>query len=330
MARQSLLTLFLLALGFACANSAWGAALSDRLASALARAALPVLQVFDPQIMRNGVELRSPAGWAIRVSAVCDGHGLVIALSAAGLLLRIGWRKWFWGIMAIQAFNLGRIIALGLALAKAPTVFGLLHDGVFPLATIALLALWLLDWREAGLLLGLALPLYALWLPLADELALPFVALANAVLALLPLPELGQIAERGLGWSMGSQLLAEETATGASLYLAPLRPADFLLALPLLAAAMILLRRSKPLFIAVPSLFAALLCGAITAVWGLASAHAPATLLTPDGMGGWLATPFTPPKMAAEALALVQNTLVHFNLLLLPLLIAAGRRPMPR
>ena len=62
------------------------------------------------------------------------------------------------------------------------------------------------------------------------------------------------------------------------------------------------------------------------AVWGVADTHAPATLLLPDGSGAYIATEFTPRSTLQALLRLVQNTLVHFNLLVLPLLIAARAR----
>lgn len=321
-----------LAAGFALAESAVGRAAGDAVASLLAVVAAPVLQIFEPGLVRSGAELRGAAGWAVRVSEVCDGHGLAISL-AAGLAamatgLRQGLVRLAAGILAIQVFNLIRIVALALALARAPDGFDALHTGIFPLLTVALVAVLVLPLSRALRYLLLALPFLLLWLPFADVLSRPVVLPANLILSLSGMPEIGQIALRPSGWSVGTHLLAAQSAAGVELFLAPLRPSDFTLALPLILAAVVLARRPWGLVLALASIIAALALGAFTAVWALAAAQDHATLLVPDGEGAFLALDYAPSATAQAGVRLLQNVLVHLNLLVLPLIIAgpANRR----
>jgi exosortase/archaeosortase family protein len=321
--------LAVLAAGFALADSSPGQGLGDAVAAALATIATPILQLFDPGILRSGTELRSVTGWAVRVSEVCDGHGLAISLAAAlaGLLPRDGIWRFVLGLVAIQLFNLIRIVVLALVLSGAPGWFDVVHAGIFPLLTVALLAICVLPLRRALPLLALSVPLILLWLPFADFYAQALVPPANLILSLFAGPEVGQIAQRAAGWTIGTNLMASESAGQVSRYLAPLRPADFALALPLLLAAVALTRRPLLLIPALLSMTAALSVAAVTSVWVLAGVHTPATLLIPDGSGAVLAQDFTPPDTARALLRLAQNVLVHLNLLVLPFQIAAmGRR----
>lgn len=317
-----------LAAGFALADSGPGQALGDAVAAALAALATPVLQLFDPGILRSGTELRSLDGWAVRVSEVCDGHGLAISLAAAlvALLPRDGMRRFLLGLVTIQLFNLARIVVLAMVLSAAPGAFDIVHAGIFPQLTVALLALCALPLPRSLPFLALSLPLVLLWLPLADFVAQALVPPANLILSVVAGPEVGQIAQRAAGLTIGSNLLASESAGQVSRYLAPLRPADFALALPLVLAAVVMTRRPIWLVPALMSMLIALVLAAVTSVWSLAAAHAPATLLIPDGSGALLAQDFTPPDTARALVRLAQNVLVHLNLLVLPFLIAARGR----
>lgn len=323
---ETALALAVLAAGFAFADSSAGQALSDAVAGALAVAVAPLLHLFEPGILRQGTELRSPDGWAIRVGAVCDGHGLAISLAAGLAALRGGLARLALGLAAIQVFNLLRIAVLALLLAQAPAAFDTVHAGIFPFLTVALLAFCLLPAARAARLVLIALPLTALWLPLADLLSLPLAKAADLLLSALPAPEIGRLAQRAGGWSLGTNLLASAEGGQVSLYLAPLRPADFALGAPVVLAAVLLARRPGGLALAAVTFPLALIAGAFTAVWSLAEAHAPATLLVPDGSGAFLPVDFTPPAAAQALVRLAQNALVHFNLLVLPLLIAAPLR----
>ena len=319
-----------LAFGFALADSLPGRALGDGVAVVLAQFATPVLQLFDPGILRSGTELRGAGGWAVRVSEVCDGHGLAISLAAglAGLAAGAGdgLRRLWLGLLAIQVFNLVRIVVLALVLSEAPAAFDTVHVVVFPLLTVALLAVAVLPLSRALPLLALALPLVLVWLAIADTVAQVLVPPANLILSALAGPEVGQIAHRAAGWTIGTNLMAGEAGGQVSLFLAPLRPADFALALPVVLAATALTRRSVWLIPFVVSMLAALSLAAVTAVWGLAAAQAPATLVVPDGSGAFVTQDFTPPETLRALLRLAQNTLVHLNLLVLPFLIAARGR----
>lgn len=321
----------LLAVGFALTDTGAGQALGDLVATALATFATPLLQVFDPDILRTGTELRGAEGWAIRVSEVCDGHGLAISLVAGLAALAPGLRATLWrlvvGLVAIQLFNLVRIVSLALVLSSAPGAFDFIHAVVFPLLTVALLAVCVLPLPRALPLLALALPLVLLWLPLADTFAQVLVPPANLILSMMAGAEIGQIAERTAGWSVGTNLLASGNAGQVSLFLAPLRPADFALALPVIVAAVAWTRQPLWLVPAILSMLAALTLAAFTTVWGLAAAQPSATVLIPDGTGAFVAQDFSPPETLRALIRLAQNVLVHLNLLVLPFLIMApGRR----
>lgn len=321
----------LLSVGFALTDTGPGQALGDLVATALATLATPLLQMVDPDILRTGTELRGAEGWAIRVSEVCDGHGLAISLAAGLAALAPGLRATLWrlvvGLVAIQLFNLFRIVSLALVLSSSPGAFDFIHAAVFPLLTVALLAVCVLPLPRALPLLALALPLVLLWLPLADTVAKVLVPPANLILSLVAGVEIGQIAERAAGWSVGTNLLASGEAGQVRLFLAPLRPADFALALPIIVAAVAWTRQPWWLVPTMLSMLAALTLAAFTAVWGLAAAQPSATVLLPDGTGAFIAQDFSPPEMLRALIRLAQNVLVHLNLLVLPFLIlAAGRR----
>lgn len=319
-----------LAFGFALADSEPGRALGDAVALALAQVATPLLHLFDPGILRSGTELRGATGWAVRVSEVCDGHGLAISLAAglAGLAAGAGdgLRRLALGLVAIQVFNLVRIVVLALVLSAAPDAFDTVHVVVFPLLTVVLLALLVLPVSRALPLLALALPLVLLWLAVADTVAQALVPPANLVLSALAGPEVGQIAHRAAGWTIGTNLLASDAAGQVRLFLAPLRPADFALALPVVLAAVAFTRRPLWLVPAILSMLVALTLAAVTSVWALAAAQSPAILLVPDGTGAFATQDFSPPETLRALLRLAQNTLVHLNLLVLPVLIAARGR----
>lgn len=319
---ETALALIILIAGFVLAESVAGRALGDAVAAALAWAALPLLALFEPEVIRNGAELRG-TGWAVRVGVVCDGHGLAISLAAGLAALRGGWRRLFAGLAAIQLFNLFRIIVLAVVLARSPGAFDMVHIGLFPLLTVALLAFCMLPAGQAVRLLLVALPMVALWLPLADSLSLPLAWMANSILSALPAPEIGEIARRATGWSIGSYLLASTENGQVALHVAPLRPADFALATPVVLAAVVLARRPLWLAPAFLSMLLALVAAAFTAVWTLANGHAPVVLLIPDGAGAFVPSAFAPPAGLQLPVRLAQNVLVHFNLLVLPMLVAA-------
>ena len=315
----------MLVTGFALSDSAPGRALGDMVAQALAVPAGPLLHLLGVETLRSGVELRTLTNtWAIRVSEVCDGMGLVVSLAA--LLAaqasewRLGLKRLLVGVAAIQVFNLLRILALALALEHAPGFFDRLHLQIFPCLTIALIGALVLPPLLMLRLVAVALPLVVLWLWIADPVSALLVAPANLALSLLAPAEVTTITETAAGWGVGSLFLASETPV--TLFRAPIWPSDFTLGLPVLAAAAFWSRRWAGLAAAPVLMLAALTLGAVTAVWGLASG--PMLLLAPDGTGAFTPQPYVRPETALALVRLAQNTLVHFTLLVLPFLILRG------
>lgn len=312
--------LIVLALGFALIDSAAGRTVGDLVAQALAIPSRPILHLLGLDVLRNGVELRSPEGWAIRVSEVCDGLGLVVALAALLAAQAPGWRQGLRrlaiGVAAIQGFNLLRIVVLALVLHHAPGAFDGLHLVLFPYLTIALIGVLVLRPARVVQMAALALPLILLWLWQADPLSALLVPPANLILSVLAPAEVTSIAATGTGWSVGSLFLASEDPV--ALFRAPIRPADFALAMPVLAAAALRSGHMAGLVAAPALMVAALALGAETAVWGLASGSM--VVLSPDGTGAFLPMPYARPETAVALVGLMQNVLVHFTLLVLPLL----------
>ena len=68
------------------------AALSDAISNALAAIAGPILGVVALPVLQTGGELRSVDGaWAVVVTEVCDGYGLMAAWLALVLALLRNW-----------------------------------------------------------------------------------------------------------------------------------------------------------------------------------------------------------------------------------------------
>jgi exosortase/archaeosortase family protein len=324
------LALVVLAAGFALAETGLGRAFGDAVAAALAALAAPLLHLIEPGLLQSGTELRSPDGWAVRVSEVCDGHGLAISLAAALAPLSPGLTQGLWrllgGLIAIQLFNLVRIVVLAVTLDRAPGAFDLIHAGIFPFLTAALLAVCVLAPRTATLLCLTTVPLAVVWLLVPDVAAWPLVPPSNLLLGAIAGHEVGLIAERAAGWTIGTELMASQDGGQVARFLAPLRPADFALAVPVLLAAILLARRPLWLAGSAAAIVLTLAIAAVATVWTLAAAQNPATLLIPQPDGGFLTQPFTPPATGLSVLRLAQSVLVHFNLLVLPFLILAGGR----
>lgn len=325
------LALIALAVGFVLEDSAPGGMLGDAIALGTAILARPTLGMMGTDLVRNGVELRTLAGdWAVRVSDVCDGMGLMVALAAGLIALGGTQRGWRWGleraalgVLLILLFNFLRVIGLALALAHAPAGFSLLHDHVFPLLTVALLGVVLLPLRLFLPFALLTLPLAVIW-PFANGVTAPLlVPPANLFLGLSPV-EVGDIALRADGWSVGTWLAA--SLDPVRLYTVPLDPRHFTLAVPVVLAAVVISRSGWWLLPAVALMLLALTIAAVDAVWALAAAHAPVPLLLRDNTGIYVPTDFTPNSDARAVLSIVQNTLVHFNALVLPFLILANHR----
>ena len=327
------LAVLLLLAGFALATSGFGHALSDVVAMALAWAATLALAPFGFDLIRDGVELRSAlAGWAIRVSEVCDGIGLFVALTALILLRHraagsLTWRAVLGdiglGFLAIQLFNLARVVVLAVVLGTAPEWFDSTHAGLFPFLTFLLVTWLCLPRQTLPLLWGLAAALSLIWPFVAGPIGALLVAPANLLLGLIAPLGIGTITPGASGnFVVDTTFVA--SLDPVQLFVAPIRPADFLLAVPVLAVAALLSRRIWPLALALVAMALALVCGALTASWALAEAQAPLQVLRPDGAGAYIATDYTVPALAQSLISVLQSSLVHLNYLVLPVLMLAA------
>ena len=304
-----------------------GQAVGEVVAQGIAIMARPLLELFGLDLVRHGVELRDPlAGWAVRVSEVCDGMGLVVALFAAIAVLAPnqdgstawGIKRALIGLVAIQLFNLLRVVLLALALGQGGAVFGPLHDWIFPLFTVLVIAAVLIP---SGRLVGfavLATILTVLWAPLAETVSALLVPLANGILEWVAPAGVGQIGKVQGVWSAGTMLVAGTEPL--QLYRAPLEPQHFTVALPVIAAAAGVIRRPGLLALALPLMLAALCVAVPVAVMALAADKAPVLVLLPDSEGVFSTSEYIIPETWRNVLRLVQNALVHFLLLVLPVL----------
>ena len=147
---------------------------------------------------------------------------------------------------------------------------------------------------------------------------------ANSVLAGFAPTGVGEIARSQGLWSVGTMFVA--ASDPLQLYRAPIEPVHFTLALPVVAAAAVMVRRPGWLLLALPLMLAALCVAAPVAVMALADARAPVTVLLPAGDGSFVAADFGLPETQRAVLRLAQNTIVHFLLLVLPVLVLSHRR----
>ncbi|QQA43596.1 hypothetical protein [Pelagovum pacificum] len=331
--------LAVLGLGFLAMSLGPVQAAFEGLATALAALSHLLLSIGNGDLVRTGSELRDTvAGWAVDVTSVCDGHGLLIgwlALLAAltppprrALTAAVG------GILAIQLFNLVRIVVLALVLGQSERAFVGVHLFAFPLLTgILLAALALTTARQPGALVFavLAVGLSILWVLLAGPAAHVAALLANGLLALGGPAEVGEIAQRSVGWTVGSSVIAETSPL--AFLLAPLDPADFLLPAPLLVASLIAARPGwrDATLAGAGFLIAALLAiaiAAVTSIAALADAYGLTQIAVPSGAGTVTAEPYAAPgETTIATLRLTQNMLVHLNLLVLPALVLLSGPP---
>lgn len=323
-----------LAAGLAAIDAGLLAAPFGAVALALAAAAEPLLHLAGLPLLRAGAELRALDGsWAVVVTTVCDGSGLVAAWAALctifarspghGVIIFVA------GTVVLQVLNLVRVVALALTLANRPEAFDTVHLDIFPMLTVAVLAalavpafgfpgrrVWLAILLGAGLALA--------WHPVAESVvAASLVPAANALIAALGPEIVGPIGLRPAGMSVGTALVA--ATEPLRLRLVAIWPADFAVALPaLLAVAALAPRRAWLLLPAVAAMAAALALGAVTEVLGLAARTEPALRLAPSGGGIVAVTPI--PATELSLLRLAQNLIVHLNLLVLPLIVLEGAR----
>ncbi len=336
---QALAALAILAALFGLLAGSAGQAAGRAVATALAMAAEPLLGWLGLALIRTGTELRDPvAGWAVRVGEVCDGLGLIAALATALLLApgggggraRVGQmlKGLLLGGLAIQGFNLLRVLALTLAQARWQPGFALLHEWAFPLATVFVIAAFLLPARRLAALGGLTAVLALLWYPVAEAASALLVPVVNALLEHAAPVAVGEIGERGGAWSVGSWLLAGTDPV--RLYRAPLELTAYSLSVPVILAAVILARRPAWLLLALPLIAAAMALGAVAAILTLAAANMPVSVLIPDpgGSGAFLAVPFEADRYGLATARLLLDACLYLALLVLPLLILQRRGGM--
>lgn len=335
--------------GFLLVQAAVLRHLFDLVAVSLAATAAALLRLAGYDILRTGMELRDRVtDHAIVVTSACDGHGLLISTAAAFLWLRSRTAELrpllhilAAIIGAILLFNLIRILALFLSLGAADVAY-IQHLFVAPLLSVLLVAGLALHARKldaaavirspvAWLVIALAAAIawYMIALPAACAVAVP---LANALLELLP----GRLTE-----TITCAAADPAVTTTAVLSANPLTvltmafaPADFMLAAPLVLATLALGRRPARIVIAALlslGLFSlAMVLGATTMSHDQAIASGVSLLA-----GKAFMQSYSPPgEFLLALLKAAQNTLVHFNLFLLPLVLAgfvgaAPRKPSP-
>lgn len=332
--------LTLLTLGFALVDLAPLRAVFDAVALGLAAVAGALFNLSGLTVIRDGATLRETvAGWGMEVTRVCDGNGLAVA--AAALVAGLAWRRgWRWGVLAfavalvaIQAFNLFRIVILGVVLHLDPAQFDAVHLDVFPILTAGgfLLAAGLIlgtPARRLALALALVVGFGATWmLGLAALAAAPLAALANLLLVAAP-GGIGPIAPRHDGWLVETMALAQ--ADPAILHRAAIWPADFAIALPVILAALVAApsrRGVLALAAGLAVMVVALALGAVTEALAVLKAGPVLGMVEPRPDGSLALLPYLPPSESLGALLrLAQNVLVHFNLLVLPGLMLANAK----
>lgn len=337
----------LLVLGFLAMQTGPALWLFARIAEAIAAVSEFVLALLGAGLSREGIVLRSlETGEAVAVTPACDGHGLIIALAAmlGGFLApRVGWRRAarvaVLAFLAIEAFNLARVGVLYWVGPADEETFAAAHYLAFPLASsvlVAMLGAALLpaELRAAALgriaAIGIVAAVAAVpWALYGEEIAaLVLVPVADAWLGLI-----GPDLVEGLRQFGSETVVATRMVTGrdpVSYLSVPLEPAHFMLPLPLIAgAAVLLLRHPVALACAVAAALAAMgLALALAAVNGAhesAAASGLGDLLMREAEIYLTTRPYAPPGDVAMALLPgAQNAAVHFNLFLLPFLLPAA------
>ncbi|MEO8530285.1 MAG: hypothetical protein ABI459_03615 [Deltaproteobacteria bacterium] len=318
-----------LAIGFSLISLPVVAALFDGMALLLSIASAWILKFAGYSIVRTVTELREmTTGWAVDVTSVCDGHGLVFAWAAIVTAVRPGWglglRAVVMGVLAIIGFNLVRIVVLASVLAHVPAGFEAVHVYVFPLLTAGLmlvLARFVLHQPVSWAVAGLAVFLAVIWFFVSDMItAWTVVPLANLMLSFAGPDGIGTIALRAPGWTVDSLLIARTDPL--AFHMAGLTPTDFTLAVPVIFACALIVRPSWPgLVLAVALMTLAMVLAAVAAMWSVADANGVTDMAVRAG-DGLRAVIYTLPNAALNGFVrLGQNVLVHLNLLVLPVLI---------
>jgi len=325
-----LIAIFALALGFSLLPLlGW---FFDALAMLLASTSRIVLVALSYEVLQTGTELReADLGFAIEVTEACDGHGLLIAWVAILLLMQLSLKKrllfFFAGFLIIQLFNLLRINVLFAVSQLGMQTFNAAHYYIFPLLT-ALLMLLLTAFinpklqKSVLLTVGLTIIIATLWFLIGEDitiaLTLPAAEFVNGILGF---DEVGRAVEREAGWRVMSQLVQSQTPL--RFYLYPFYPADFTLALPVILASVLAMRSGLGyLALAIVSMAVALALNYHTGIWTIAIAKDVAFLALSQGDGTAVLVRYEAPSaVLLEAFRLAQNVVVHFLLLVCPVVV---------
>ncbi len=304
----------------------------DALATLLASVSAFILGLAGYDITQTGTELRDQLqGFAIEVTEACDGHGLIISWAAILMIVRATMLKrliyFAVGFLVVQIFNLIRIVVLYVAAPAGTTLFDTFHFYLFPLLTalmlVALVTSMMPRLRPQAVLVAvlssvLAVAWYFAGEPITVVTALPLAEWMNVVLGYA---EIGQISNSDTGWRIGSQLVQSQEPL--RLYISPLYPADFTLAMPLLIAAVVVVRSGYLyLVLAILGMVVALSLGSHTEIWNIALLKEVKFSIVSLGNGKAALTAYEPPSnLVIDCFRLMQNTIVHLILLVLPALI---------
>lgn len=150
LATFSVVCLTLIAAGLAVVTQpAVQHAVAEPLVAAIAVAAEAIVSALGGGIARNGNVLTHLAsGATVHVTQACDGLGVFVTFAAIVLALRLGRAATLRALgalfLAIQAFNLVRVIALYALRPGAPWLYDGIHLYVMPYLTaiIGLLVIW--------------------------------------------------------------------------------------------------------------------------------------------------------------------------------------------
>jgi exosortase/archaeosortase family protein len=330
-----------LILGFCLLQTPIADHVSNFTATLLAVIAEGVLRAAGGHVLRTGTELRQiSTGHALSVTEACDGFGilLVYLALAAGLsrapFPRVGYAKAaLAALLVIEAVNLLRIALLYGLLPAQSAGFDITHSYLFPLASALLIAILIgltgsylrrenarntMLWTALAFLAAIAW--YFVAAPVTGALLVP---VANQ---LLPRTLIESIAQEGGQYWVNTQLVTSLSPLRAASL--PFTPEAFSLGVPLLAASLVMAPAplgSKTLIVAcaVLSMTAAMALASITQTYGEAATSGLSQVVGEHGLG-----PYVPPTDLKRALAAAtQNTLVYFNLFVLPFLILFLRAP---
>ena len=314
----------------------------EAVATFLAVCANWLLRLAGYDMVRDGIEIRDIiTGHAVAVTPACDGNGLIVSAAAAFAWLRCrtsAMRGPLYAAVvvvgAILAFNLFRILALFLAIG-APAIMPVVHLYAAPLLSsclVAFLALHIRGLEIADVLasprrwLGFAIAAAIVWYLIGDAVTCATaVPLANVFLWLVP-DQLSTTIACGADSATvnTAALLPANPAMSVS---ADFFPADFTLAVPLVAAS--LASVTGVARIARSSLSSLLLLALAVTLGAITTGHDAAVAAGARVIGGDGQVYQPPGQFSFAVLKSVQNVIVHFNLFLLPLVLAVMPAPQP-